>query len=104
MGGGSGGAVYTHPINSGGYQMWYEYTVSAGVVNLVNVATGLYLDSNYAGQVYTGAGNNGDYQKWTYVGPQLKNIATGKVLGSNYNNQIYAMDDTGVSLLQWIQE
>ena len=81
--------VNSYPVNTEASQMWYEYMVSGDVVHLVNVASGLALDSNDDGKVYILAGNAGDYQKWRKVGSKLINVSTGKALQTLFTHAIF---------------
>ncbi|MFI7081622.1 RICIN domain-containing protein [Micromonospora sp. NPDC049903] len=69
---------------------------AAPVYHLRNVQTGLCLDSNSSGTVYTLACNGGNNQKWydlpaapivhRYI---MVNVATGRCLSTNYNGDLY---------------
>ena len=71
---------------------------------LVNVANGLYLESNSGGSIYTNGFNNGNSQKWAYEGDKLRNVEFYKYLDSDYQNNVYASVDTGYNNLNWIKE
>lgn len=58
--------VYAIRPNSGTYQMWNIYPEEDGYCVLLNVATGLALDSNYQ-DVYTQRPNDGPFQRWLFV-------------------------------------
>ena len=75
--------------------------------NYINLATGLYLDSNNVGNVCTETGNGGEYQQWQiilndisgYI--QLKNVATGKCLESNSLDKVHAIDCKSSEFQKW---
>ena len=50
--------------NGGSFQKWIVINRDFGTIILRNVATGLVLDSNPWGDVYTLGENRGSYQKW----------------------------------------
>jgi hypothetical protein len=71
---------------------------------LRNQATGLCLDSNHDGHVYTLRCNGGDYQKWVPEADRIhywenssvdsfhiKNVATGRCLDSNHDGHLYTL-------------
>ena len=58
--------VYSIAPNSGTNQMWNIYPEDDGYYVLLNVATGLALDSNYS-DVYTQQPNDGAYQRWQFI-------------------------------------
>ena len=58
--------VYAISANSGTNQMWNIYPEGDDYCVLLNVATGLALDSNHT-DVYTQRPNNGPYQRWKFI-------------------------------------
>ena len=71
-----------------------------------NLATGLMLDSNLAGKVYTLPWNNGAFQKWIvttslFNAPVLQNLATGFCLDSNLAGKVYTLPCNGGSFQKW---
>ena len=75
------GNVYTDGCNyySVNSQNW-QFKVNT----IVNAETGLCLDSNYAGQVYTDSCNGGNFQNWQFWGNTIRDRQTGLCLDSNY--------------------
>jgi hypothetical protein len=54
------------------------------VLSFKNRATGGWLDSNSAGEVYSIAGNGGNHQKWCVTSDaHLRNVATDRCLDNN---------------------
>jgi Ricin-type beta-trefoil lectin domain-like len=93
------GQAYTLSCNFGGFQRWFLMPVAPGseperwgdygrgpVVYIRNMETGLVLDSDHGGHVYTNPhldfGNQ--HQQWIMTGDdnitQFQNVATGKCL------------------------
>jgi hypothetical protein len=54
-----------------------------------NMQTGLCLDSNYQGQVYTGPCNGGNYQVWLRVRYTLEDSQTGLCLTGDSNGNVF---------------
>jgi hypothetical protein len=52
------------PCNNGAFQQWTVRRTGGFGYEIRNVATGLCLDSNTSGSVYTLACNGGNFQRW----------------------------------------
>jgi len=82
-------------------------TISSNRRNYINLATGLYLDSNNFGSVYTESGNGSEYKRWQIIlndtngYMHLKNVATGKCLESSFGSNVYALDCQSVEFQKW---
>ncbi len=82
--------------------MWQIINTHDNSLNFKNKATGLYLDSNDKGDVYTKPGNGGAYQRWRFDGLRIIKVATGKALDSNYAGHLYMLDPNGSNFQNWI--
>jgi Ricin-type beta-trefoil lectin domain len=81
------GAVYNNSCNSGSYQLWSNNGNSQQ--QIVDLATGRCLDSNFSGNVYANGCNSGPYQVWNFLwdtqtgGYQLQDSETGLCLDNS---------------------
>lgn len=76
------------------------------LVNIVNIATGKYLDSNTSGNVYALHGNGGHFQLWDIAWfdrgvVSFRNYATDLTLDSNGNGDVYALTKNGGNYQKW---
>ena len=76
-------------------------------VELFNAQTGLVLDSDANGLVYTLGSNGGDYQRWEWHFKEngwnyIKNKATGRYLESNNVGSIYTNNFNGGNEQLWM--
>lgn len=70
--------------------------------NLQNGATGLFLDSNYEGHVYTLSRQYNRHQKWDWgLQSTFQNQASRRCLDSNYDGSVYALACNGGNYQKW---
>ena len=76
-------------------------------VEIYNAQTGLLLDSDYSGAVYTHRPNGGTYQRWQWQFKEngwnyIKNKETGRFLESNTAGAIYTNVFNGGNEQLWM--
>ena len=69
----------------------------------VNVATGLCLDSNNAGDLYTMACNGGDFQQWALLGDLIFDVSTNLHMESTADGKVSMTAHFGYSSENWYQ-
>jgi hypothetical protein len=79
---------------------------SGQLITIRDGQTGLCLDSNFSGDVYTDPCNGGNYQLWyEYTANNgfitFNDWATGLVLDSNYNGNVYTDPYNGGNYQNW---
>ncbi|MER5548328.1 RICIN domain-containing protein [Streptomyces sp. NPDC001118] len=84
---------------------WFENKQSDGTYTMRHDIDRKCLDSNSRGDVYIGACNGGDYQKWYEIqdssGWRLKDKATGRVLEVGIDGQVHTEADAGAPRQRW---
>jgi hypothetical protein len=104
------GQVYTETCDSGNAsQAWIIGPTASSAPNqaIQNVYSGLWLDSNSAGALYTGQGNGGANQSWVELYPNdngvwaFQDVATGRWLDSNYAGAAYTNPGNGGTYQSW---
>jgi hypothetical protein len=104
--------VYTEKCNFGPSEEWEVDITPSSWPNaaIQSVASGLWLDSNAAGQLYANTGNGGQYQSWVQLYPNddgewaFQDVATGLWLDSNYAGDAYTHVGNGGTYQSWIVE
>ncbi len=81
-----------------------QYTNDDNSVNLKNDATGLYLDGNTKGNVYTLPPNDSAFQRWRFYDLKIINVATGRALDLNYEGRLYTLPPRDRNFQNWIHE
>jgi serine/threonine-protein kinase len=73
------------------------------VTRLKDMRTGLCLDSNWNGNVYTLGCNNGNFQNWVNVDGTAawSDAQTGLCLDSNWNGNVYTLGCNGGNFQNW---
>lgn len=108
----SNGQVYTESCTSGLSDEWEIGVTPSSSPNVAiqSAETGLWLDSNSSGDLYTLPGNGGAYQSWVYLYPNddgetaFQDVATGRWLDSNYAGDAYTLPGNGGTYQSWSVE
>ena len=104
------GHVYTETCDfSNASQEWFVGPTASSAPNqaIQNLYSGLWLDSNSAGALYTRPGNGGAYQSWVVLHPNnngvcaFQDVATGRWLDSNYGGAAYTNPGNGGTYQSW---
>ncbi|WP_242895474.1 RICIN domain-containing protein [Actinomadura litoris] len=98
------GHVSTNVICDNGFSELWDLNTTLGALR--NEGTGACLDSNDAGEVYTGVCNNANYQSWRFAPANINsdylwNVATGRFLDSNDQGAVYTSTFNGANFQAW---